>query len=43
MLSPTDGHDAVLPVVAIGVTGRALVAWRQGPPGRERVRFATME
>ncbi len=43
VLSPTDGHDAVLPVVAIGVTGRALVAWRQGPPGRERVRFATME
>jgi hypothetical protein len=43
VLSPDDGQDAEHPVVAIGSTGRAVVAWQQGPAGSARIRFATME
>ena len=43
VLSPDDGNDAQHPVVAIAPTGRAVVAWEQGPSGDARIRFATMQ
>jgi hypothetical protein len=43
VLSPDDGSDANDPAVAIGSTGRAVVAWAQGPADATTIRFATMD
>jgi hypothetical protein len=43
VLSPDDGNDAEHPAVAIGPTGRVVVAWEQGATGAATVRFAAME